>query len=123
MFAALARDVVNQQCVLDDGFDADLRAFGNWYETLKRDPLVARIAAGLVPPRPAIRSATSSLGTVVSIRRSDGFAVSVLPLNAGYHLSTGAESRRETRLTIEVEQVPHPRPETIPKAPPPAGDG
>lgn len=72
-------------------------------------------ATGLLPPRLQLHTHEVRTRVRVTLDRTRGFAVKVLPLNLGYDLRYGTTATQESRISICVARVP---PRTAPPGAP-----
>lgn len=111
LIAKLAMDAINIQMILDEDYLVQERQF----EILMREApgIIKDALLPLRPPRYDARKFELTFRVLLSINREKEFEIRAVPLNIGYNLRYGSTATSESRINLQVEQVP------IPKAPVP----
>ena len=104
LVAALSVDAINVQRVFDAAHDGELRALAEVLPLIHET--LGPAGAALFPSRLVVRTFEVETRLRISVERTRGVEVKVMPLNLGYDLRYGSTAVEENRLRILVEQLP-----------------
>jgi hypothetical protein len=116
LVAALCADAVQVQRVFDTAQGQDLLRYRDLFAQL--GDFLGPGAGTWLAPRMMLRSFEISTRVAVSVERTHGVEVRVLPLNIGYDLRYGSTATSESRIRVRVEQVPCDHPLPVPAVQP-----